>query len=188
MPELLCSPFWQVCNYSVCLVMLSSTLTERYSLTPFTSGNIFGASWLIKIFPAVKAGHRHAALLFEEVKGLIERSIQHIFIRLYLDKSHPWPFHHLTSSPPLIPIYMSLWVYLLKCWKGHRNMPRLGICTLWEAGFEFYMHHWVISFVAFLWVIRNKIQRDSIWPSFLVTTFCFSWQCLFIFSGVLIHC
>lgn len=136
------------------------------------------------ISSGVKGGHRHAASLSAEGKGLSGHCIQHIFIHLCFDKSHPGPF---TASPPLIPTYMSPWVTLLKCWKGHRNRPLLRICSLSDAGFEFHMHQGVISFVAFLRVIRNKIQRDSIWPPLFVTTFAFHSEAFYFLRG-LIHC
>lgn len=80
-------------------------------------------SWSARMIPRCKEGHRHAASLFAEVKGLTGHW-QHIFMHLFLDTSHPGPF---TASPPLIPTYISHWVALLKCWKSHRNMNMLFI-------------------------------------------------------------
>lgn len=54
-------------------------------------------------------------------------------------------------------------------------------CWLWI------MHQWVISIVAFLWVIRNKMRRDSIWPPLFLTTFAFHSEAFYFLRG-LIHC
>ena len=120
----------------------------------------------------------------QKFQGLTWRCIQHIFMHPCLDKGKPGPF---TTSAPLIPTYMSPWAALLKCWKGHRNMALLRICSLSDWAFEFHMHQWVISFVPFLWVIRNKIQRDSVWPPLVVTTFTFHSEAFYFLWG-LIHC
>lgn len=53
------------------------------------------------------------------------------------------------------------------------------------------MHRRVISFVTFLWVIRNKIQRDSVWPPLFVTTFSFHRKAFLFSQGfdpLLLHC
>lgn len=63
------------------------------------------------------------------------------------------------------------------------NRPRLRIFSLSDAGFELHIHQWVISFVAFLWVRGNKIQRDSVCPPLFITTFAFSWQSLSFSHG-----
>lgn len=189
-----CSLNWH-CNLCYCsedhklvIILLFQVIPCRtFQLKHTVTSSVHpDTSWSARMhnIPRCKEGHRHAALLTAEVKGLTGHCIQRIFMHLCLDKSHPGPF---TTSPPLIPTYVSHWVALLKCWKGHRNMPPLRICSASDTGFEFHMHQWVISFVVFLWVIRKEIQRESVWPPHCVTTFAFHSKAFYFLRG-LIHC
>ncbi len=149
-----------------------------------TNGHIFSMhvdfliwSASITIPLCVKAAPLHA-----EVKDLISTvHTQHIFMHPLWIRVTP-ALHHLTSSHS----HLRPRAALLKCWKGHRNMPPLRISSLSDARFEFHMHSGS-SFVAFLWVIRNTKLRDSVCPAPFITTFTFHSRALYFLRG-LIHC